>query len=677
VDTLRLGMCGIAGTYVGPGETASRTLLLAMAGELHHRGPDGTGLYLDQRFGMVSNRLAIVDLEGGNQPLSEEHGRFWAMQNGEVYNYVELREELRDRGHRFRTTCDTEVIVHAYEEWGAECLHRFNGDFAIAVWDRDRRELFLARDRFGVRPVFLAEYGGDLCFASEAKALLRHPRASRTLDPAGVVETFALWANLPDRSAFAGIRELPPAHYLVVGADGVEMETRWWDLDFTEPTPQASDEDLIEELRDLLAESVRIRLRADVPVAAYVSGGLDSSAIAAIARDQMDEPLVAFGVGFSDERFDESEHQRRIASQLGIDFHQTVVDAGAIAELLPRAIELGEKPILRTAPTPLLRLSASVRDAGLKVVTTGEGADELFAGYDIFREDKVRRFWAHDADSHIRPLLFGRLNRYLATDPSKTGAFLRGFYGRGLLEVDDPLYSHRLRFDNTSRCLRLFRPSVLVDAADGQSALERLRARLPERFGDFSPLGRAQYLEIVTFLEGYLLHSQGDRMLMGHSIEGRFPFLDYRVAELATRLPSRMRLRGLDEKHALRRAVANDLPKEIVSRSKRPYRAPIGEVFAGPNAPEYVDALVDPRRVDQSGLLDPAAVGRLIAKFKASGGTRVSETDEMALVGLISLMLLHERFVASPTLASPVVPTRVVIGRDVLEGPLAPAAEAV
>jgi asparagine synthase (glutamine-hydrolysing) len=657
-------MCGIAGTYVRAGEGADQPLLLAMAGELRHRGPDGTGLYLDRRLGMISNRLAIVDLVGGNQPLSDEAGRFWVMQNGEIYNYVELREELRNLGHSLKTTCDTEVIAHAYEQWGVDCLHRLNGDFALAVWDREREELFLARDRFGVRPLFLADYGGDFCFASEAKALLRHGAASRELDPTGLVESFVLWTSLPDRSAFAGIRELPAAHYVVVGPDGAGPETRWWDLHFSEPESDPSDVELVEELRDLLNDATRLRLRADVPVAAYISGGLDSSAIAAIARRQMDEPLIAFGVGFSDPHFDESKYQWRIAAQLGIDFHQTMVDSNAIAELLPRAIELSEKPTMRTALTPLLRLSASVREAGLKVVTTGEGADELFGGYDIFREDKVRRFWAREPSSQLRPLLLRRLNRFLAADLVKSGAFLNGFYGRRLLETDDPLYSHRLRFDNTGRCLRLFRRNVLERAAADRDPVDELARRLPEGFAEFSPLGRAQYVEILTFLEGYLLHSQADRMLMGNSIEGRFPFLDFRVAELAARLPSRMRVRGLEEKHALRKAVEPYLPEEIYRRPKRPYRAPIGEVFVGANAPDYARELLEPARVAAVGLLDPAAVRRIADKFVVTGGRGVSETDEMALVGCLSLQLLHDIFVAHPQRAEPLVPTRIVVGAE-------------
>ena len=258
-------MCGLAGIY-GRRERVSRELLLDMAGELRHRGPDGVGLYLDGRFGMTNTRLAIVDLDSGDQPISDERGRFWVMQNGEIYNYVELREELEALGHGFSTESDTEVIAHAYEEWGAALLQRLNGDFALAIWDRERQELFLARDRFGVRPLFLASYGGDLCFASEAKALLRHPGARRELDPGAIADVFTLWSTLPDRSTFVGIRELPAAHYLVVGADGAQRQRPLVGSGFRRrSTDDRAEADVVDELHALLEDSVRIRLRADVP----------------------------------------------------------------------------------------------------------------------------------------------------------------------------------------------------------------------------------------------------------------------------------------------------------------------------------------------------------------------------------------------------------------------------
>jgi len=657
-------MCGIAGIYARPGRSASPELLLTMAGELHHRGPDGVGLYLDARFGMSNTRLAIVDLAGGDQPLSNESGRYWVMQNGEIYNYVELQQELRSLGHRFATSSDTEVIAHAFDEWGVDCLSHLNGDFAFAVWDRWEHELFLARDRFGVRPLFLAELGGDLVFASEAKALFRHPSSRRELDPLGLVETFTTWSVIPDRSAFVGVRELAPAHYLRWGPDGLIEERRWWDLQFPREGERRSESEaeLLAELTELLTDATRIRLRADVPVAAYLSGGLDSSATAALARSLYPETLNSFGIGFRDPLFDESEYQDRFVADLGTSLTRVVVDSPDIAELLPRAVELSEKPTLRTALAPLLRLSGAVRDAGLKVVITGEGADELFGGYDIYRENKVRRFWARVPDSQLRPLLFTRLNEFLGKDLERSAAFLAGFYRRGLEETSDPLYSHRLRFANTARCLRLFEQGVRDGASREGDPLERLRQRLPEGFEELTPLGKAQYLEVATFLEGYLLHSQGDRMLMGHSVEGRFPFLDYRVAEFAAALPDRMKVRWLEEKYLLRKAAEPLLPSEIAARRKRPYRAPIASAFVGPRAPEYVRELLSPAQLREAGIFAPDAVQRLVQKCESAAPGGVGETDEMGLVGTISTMLLHDLLVRRPTLAAPAEPTRVVVG---------------
>ena len=377
----------------------------------------------------------------------------------------------------------------------------------------------------------------------------------------------------------------------------------------------------------------------------------------------MEETLYSFGVGFEDPRFDESAYQDLLTGERGLDLTRVTVGARDIAELLPQTVELAEKPTLRTAPSPLLRLSGAVQDAGLKVVTTGEGADELFGGYDVFRENAVRHFWAREPESELRPLLLTRLNAFIGKDLKRSGAFLVGFYRKGLTETDDPLYSHRLRFANTSRLLSLLQPEVVERAAERGDPAERLQARLPSWFMEMTPLGRVQYLEITTFLEGYLLHSQGDRMLMGHSIEGRFPFLDYRVAEFAAALPDSLRLRGLNEKYLLRKAVEHRLPPEIASRKKRPYRAPIVGAFVGPDAPEYVRELLDERRLAEAGLLAPEAVARLLKKCEA-GAPRdaVSETDEMALVGALSVMLLHDRFVERPRAPQPLVPDRVVVG---------------
>ena len=657
-------MCGIAGLFVAPGQLAPRQLLLTMAGELRHRGPDGVGLYQDGVFGMVNTRLSIIDLESGDQPISNEDGRLWVMQNGEIYNYPELRRELEALGHTFRTQSDTEVIVHAYEQWGEASLERLNGEFALAIWDRATREVFLARDRFGIRPLFLATFGTDLAFASEPAALLRHPKAERRLDPFALVETFSLWAVLPDRSAFPGISELPAGHHVRVRADGRGSLVRWWDIAFGPRYGhrQAPLEVLGEELASVLEEATRIRLRADVPVGVYVSGGLDSAITATLARRHVQRDLRAFGVGFEDERFDESVYQDRMAAALGVHLRRVTVSGRDVAEAFPEVVRRAQAPILRTAPAPLLRLSRAVREDGMKVVLTGEGADEVFAGYGIFQEAMVRRFWARQPESRLRPALLARIYPYLSRDLARGGGFLAAFFRPGIEALDDPLYALRPRIATTTRNLRFLSRDARASAKEVGEPAERLEALLPEGFERFGPLGQAQYLEIHSFLTGYLLHAQGDRMLMGHSVEGRFPFLDVHVATFAASLPERLRLRDLEEKYLLRRTFGPLLPTEIAQRPKRPYRAPILRSFFGPDAPAYVREYLAPDNVARSGLFDSTMVERLVAKCDRFVDVGLGEGEEMGLVGVLSTLLLHDQMVEHPVLAPPVTPTREVVG---------------
>lgn len=642
-----------------------------MAGAIAHRGPDGTGVYRDGDVALVNTRLSIVDLAGGDQPISNEDGRYWVLQNGEIYNHPELRTELEGLGHRFRTDCDTEVIVHAYEQWGKGCLGRFNGAFAIALFDRRERELFLARDRFGIRPLFLAEQPGILLFASEAKAILAHPAAHRECDLAALTEVLTLWATLPDRSLFRGVRELAPGHYARVRGGRLVEEAPWWRLPWLEAASERREPEaeLAEELRELFRDAVRLRLRADVPVGVYLSGGLDSSATAAAVRGLTSQTLRSFAVRFADPRFDEGSQQEQMAAALGTRLTGVHVDAPDIAARFPDVMWHGEKPMMRTAPAPLLALSAHVREQRFKVVLTGEGADEIFAGYNIFREDKVRRFWARHPDSSQRPELLKRLYPYLAANLGKTGGFARAFFGQKLTETEHPLYSHLIRFSNTARITRLLSDEAKEQASLMEPPEERLIALLPRDMSRLSPLKRAQYLEVTTFLQGYLLHSQGDRMLMGNAVEGRFPFLDHRLAEFAARVPDRLLLRGLREKHLLRQAMAPLLPGDIVRRSKQPYRAPILKAFIGEGAPDYLAELLSPRSLAAASAFSPPAVERLLTKARRSLERGASELDEMALVAVVSTMLLHQDFIAKPRGTRPAIPTREVVGDQVVLGP--------
>jgi len=638
-------VCGIAGALSLRGaEPLGPRVLRRMLTALQHRGPEAAGEYYAGPAALGHARLSIIDLAGGLQPVCNEDGTLWAVVNGEIFNYVELGRELRARGHRFRTESDSEVVLHLYEELGPELLERLNGQYAFALWDEPRRRLLLARDRLGVRPLFYTVVDGTLLFASEVKALLVDPRVPRRVDLCALDQIFTYWSALPGRSLFGGIQEVPAAHHLVAepGWDTPRL-TRYWTLRFT-PDGQAGrdDEGYAGRLRELLVDATRLRLRADVPVGAYLSGGLDSSAIAAIARRYAPNRLQTFSVAFADRVFDERLFQRRMAQRLEVDHHIIECRPQDIGEALPDVIWHTETPILRTAPAPLFLLSALVRRHGLKVVLTGEGSDEMFAGYSLFKEAVVRRFWARQPDSRLRPLLLRRLYDWLPELQATSQPYLEAFFRQGLTETADPAYSHLLRWRNTARIKRLFSAETRA-ALEGYDSRHELDALLPPDLPSWDLLSRAQYLEVATFLTPYLLSSQGDRVAMAHAVEGRFPFLDHRVVEFAATIPPRRRLRGLHEKDVLRQAVRDLLPDDIRERPKRPYRAPIAAALTGPGAPEYVGQLLSPDAVRSAGLFNPDAVSHLLAKCESSA--RVGEVDGMALVGVLSAQLWHSQFI--------------------------------
>ena len=633
-------MCGIAGILnLAEADPPEEGQIRRMLAQLRHRGPDQFGIYLDEAVALGSARLSIVDLASGQQPISNEDGSLWIVYNGEVFNFPELRFELEARGHHFATHTDTEVIVHLYEEFGPDCLARLNGQFAFALWDANRRSLFLARDRLGVRPLFYAQPQGRFFFASEIKALLAEPSLSRELDPAGVRQVFTFWAPLAPQTCFRGIHELPPGCHLEL-RDGASRIVPYWTLGFA-PQPRGDIPAAVEEFGDLLTDATRIRLRADVPVGAYLSGGLDSSVIASVIRRLGVGHLDTFSISFSDPQFDESEPQRRMAQFLGTDHqvvHATYEDIGRV---FPDVVWHAETPLLRTAPAPMFLLSRLVRDRGYKVVLTGEGADEFLGGYDLFKEAMIRQFWARQPESRWRPLLLQRIYPDIAGLAATGPAYLKAFFGAGLQETGAPDYSHQVRWRNNRRTLRLFEEGV--PSAPEQTTPESGLA-YPSDFAHWGLLERAQYLEARIFLSGYLLAAQGDRVAMAHSVEGRYPFLDRRVVEFCCRLPSQFKLRGLQEKWLLRQAAREWLPPGIANRRKRPYRAPIHRCFAGTADAGYVQDLLSPPAIEGAGIFKSRAVNHLVAQWRAGKG--LGETDDMALVGVISTQLLHSRFVS-------------------------------
>ncbi len=583
-------------------------------------------------------RLSIIDLAGGNQPLGNEDGSLWIVFNGEIFNYIELRPELERRGHHFSTSSDTEVILHLYEDYGVECLKYLNGQFAIALWDQRNKSLFLARDRVGVRPLFYTRLNGQLVFGSEIKAVLAYPKVKGEIDTQSLAEVFTYWSPLSPHTIFKEIVELPPAHYLLAKNGKITIR-QYWNLDFSSDPRQKTDQEYYEEFENLLVDATRIRLRADVPVGAYLSGGLDSSMIAALIRKYTSNRLDTFSITFSDTHFDESQYQRMMVDQLGADHHEVFCEYTDIARVFPEVVWHAETPILRTAPAPMYLLSKLVNDNQFKVVLTGEGADEFLGGYDIFKEMKVRRFWARDPESQRRPRLLFKLYPDISR-MSASGAFLVGFFRRGLLETDSPFYSHTIRWTNTARA-RKFLTDMGGDTIP--PGIFPTSLPLPEGFSSWPELCQAQYLEIVTFLSPYLLSSQGDRMAMAHSVEGRYPFLDDRVIEFCNRLPTHLKMPGLTEKFLLKQLGMKYLPAEIWRRVKRPYRAPIRRSFFDPEPLDYVNGLLSENAIRQSGYFDSAAVSNLVKKV--TNGTELSEVEDMALVGVLSTQLVDQMFI--------------------------------
>jgi asparagine synthase (glutamine-hydrolysing) len=637
-------MCGIAGYLCrdgrAPGEAA---VVEGMLATIRHRGPDESGVYVDAGVGLGSVRLSIIDLATGQQPLSNEDESIWIVFNGEIFNYVELMAELKAKGHRFRTSCDTEVVVHLYEEYGLEFVRRMNGQFGLAIWDRRERRLVLVRDRVGIRPVFYTKTKSALVFGSEIKALLAHPEVEARIDPIGMEQVFTFWTTLTPRTAFQDIREVPPGHMLIVEKEREEVR-KYWELEFVEAGAEADVElgAAMEEFDALLQDSVRLRLRADVPVVAYLSGGLDSSTTTEYILRHTQSELQTFSITFTDTQFDESPYQRETVRRLGTQHVDITCDETDIAREFANVVWHTETPILRTAPVPMYLLSRLVRNHGIKVVVTGEGADETLAGYEIFKEALVRRFWARQPESLQRPRLLGKLYGYIPhMDGAGTGA-LSSFFRYGLTDTADPLYSHLPRWHNTARTKQFFSAELRAEIG-GYDALAEARERLGPKFRRLSPLSQAQYLESTIFMSGYLLSSQGDRPSMANSVEGRYPFLDYRVIEFCAKLPPRLKLCGLTEKYLMKRLMKGRLPDSVVDRVKQPYRAPITRALAGAGLPEEVREVLTPERLRGSGLFSATAVSRLLKH--AAEAKRLSETEGMALAGVLSGQIVHERFV--------------------------------
>lgn len=621
-----------------------------MIGTIRHRGPDGSGIHADRQIGLGHARLSIIDIAGGTQPMRLADRPLWITFNGEIFNYLELREELIKKGHRFATRSDTEVILHLYQDEGEKCVERLNGQWAFAIWDGTQRKLFLSRDRMGVRPLFYSRTADSFLFASEIKALLAHPGVTRELDLQALDHIFTFWVTLPPRTAFRNIWQLPPGHSLVV-ENGKIRVWEYWHLEYTPENDRSEggEKRLTEELLAVLLDATRIRLRADVPVGAYLSGGLDSTLITALTKMLVGDRLRTFSVSFDDAEFDESAYQQEAGAFLRTQHSDVRCSYDDIARIFPDVVRHAEQPIVRTAPAPLFLLSGLVRDSGYKVVLTGEGADETMGGYDIFKEAKIRRFWGRNPASAWRPLLLKRLYPYMQEMQRQSPAYLMRFFHVTTEDLANPFFSHLPRWAVTAR-LKTFLSEAVRAELSSCSALADLEQALPRSFGSWDAANQAEYLEAKYLLPGFILSSQGDRMAMAHAVEGRYPFLDHRVVAFAAALPSRLKMKVLDQKYLLKQAAHGLVPESIRTRPKQPYRAPDGKSFLGP-AGRYVDAILSPETVRRQGIFDPRAVGALLAKF--TSGRATSTGDNMAFVAILSTGLLLDAFVNRHETAPP------------------------
>lgn len=636
-------MCGLVGILpINNEHKPDPSTLKRMVEAIAHRGPDGEGFLVEPGIGLGHARLSIIDIEGGKQPIHNEDQTVWVVFNGEIFNYIELREDLAKRGHKFYTSTDTEVLVHLYEEYGLEFVHHLNGQFAIALWDRKIRRLLLVRDRVGIIPLFYYQDHRHLVFGSEVKALLASGLVDAKLDPGALDQIFTFWCPVAPVTVFSGVRQVRPGEIVAVQGENISRTSYWeWQYPKDGNFSNRTEDQLAEELLDLLGDATRIRLRADVPVGAYLSGGLDSSALVSLITKQNVSTLRSFSIGFENKELDERVFQQALATELGTDNHSVICSDEDVANQFEKVIWHAETPVLRSAPAPMAILSRLVRQQNFKVVLTGEGADEVLGGYDIFKEAKVRQFWMKNPSSEWRHMLLGRLYPYMQISAQKNASYLKAFFAINEEDQQDAMFSHRPRWNMTSQ-IKLFYSDELNGrlAVDASGEFER---DLPPTWQDWHDFNKAEYLEAKTILPGYILSSQGDRMLMANSVEGRFPYLDHRVIEFASKLPPRFKMKVLREKYLLKKAMKNSLPKSILSRYKQPYRAQDASVFLRKENFALIEQDINDAAIRRAGYFDPDKVARLLVKIGRL--PRISERDSMAFMGILSTQIWHRLFV--------------------------------
>jgi len=624
-------VCGICGLVARDGAgPVDAEALEAMNATMVHRGPDSAGAFVDGSVGLAARRLAIIDLEHGDQPLANEDGTVTVVQNGEIYNHEALHAELEAAGHRFRTRSDTEVLAHAYEQWGVGFVERLRGMFALALWDARECRLVLARDRFGIKPLFWAEVGGGLAFASELKALRLAPGFRDDVDPEAL-DAFLAFNSIPaPLTIYAGARKLPPGHVLVRERGGIRVER------FARPGPvpaadvrREDEATLAAELRETLRDSVRAHLVSDVPVGVLLSGGVDSSVLCALAAQESSEPVQTFSIGFQERSFDELDLARSVAERYRTDHHELILKPDA-AELFPEIAASFDEPFGDSSALPTF-LVCRLASEHVKVAMSGEGGDELFGGYETYVADLMSARGLGRAARMARPLV--------ELLPSSSRRVSLEYRAKRFVRA-----AHLPPLERHHGWKEIFAPDVRAELLrgrrDGFDPLDVYRERYAETAGA-EPLARLQDVDLGIYLVDDLL-VKTDRMSMAHSLEARVPYLDSEVAGLAMALPTAAKVRGWAKKRLLRRAAAPLVPETILRGRKKGFSIPAAAWLRGPLVP-FAREVLAPARVADQGLLDPAAVSAVLDRHVAG-----REDLSRQLWGLLALSLWQDRRPVTP-----------------------------
>jgi asparagine synthase (glutamine-hydrolysing) len=627
-------MCGISGfidlwnmsNALGAEERAET--LDAMCRVIRHRGPDDQGVMLKPGVALGMRRLSIIDLAGGHQPISNEDNTVSIVFNGEIYNYRELQAELQTCGHQFRTNSDTETIVHAYEEFGASCVDHLRGMFAFAIWDDRKKEVFIARDRVGKKPLYYSvTRGGTLVFGSELKSLLEHPEVERKINPQALDAYFSL-GYVPDPiSIFENVEKLPPGHHLTFTTGRLTVES-YWDFSYNSNGNGHKAADYLEELRALLSEAVKLRLVADVPLGAFLSGGIDSSTVVGLMAQHMDQPVKTFSIGFNEDSYDELKYARLTAKRFGTDHHEFMVTPD-ICEVVDQLAWHFDEPFADSSAIPTYVVSKLAREH-VKVVLTGDGGDELFAGYSRYVTERNR------SKFDLVPRAFkegfmGPLSRHLP----------HGVWGRNYLQNVslDPISRY---LDTISVFTGLNKSSLysadFSDQLRDSSHLSSYFHELSRNVTTNAPLDSLLYIDSKTYLPGDIL-TKVDRMSMAVSLEARVPLLDHKLIEFVTRIPASMKLAGVETKHLFKQAISDLVPAEIVNRPKQGFGVPIQQWINLQLRERIRDTLNDPRTLER-GYVTREYVGLLLDEHE-----RGRRDHAMALWSLLMLELWHRQYV--------------------------------